>query len=425
MTSMLGYLLVAAAALGSISTVALVISLRRRNERLRRILADLSSASGLAGSHDAEERTFSPERALEAVVKRLQESERTVRMSQLAQNALFSGLDHAGIALAFIDSERRILEANAFGLELFSEPHIYAPIHEATRSTMEVGLQLSLSRRRIDVAGPPRRAFELLLTPIDASDSRLGCIVLAKEITDVVVADETRRDFVANVSHELKTPVGALQLSAELLADIVRDPTVTDPETIRSLASNVHSKASALATTIERLLELSKLETAEEIRTDRVDLDALVARVVRETTEAASQKDVAVLLRAGAGARIVGNESLVFSAVWNLVTNAVQYSRPGGRVEVRVEPRGENVVVEVRDEGVGIPEGDLERIFERFYTVKRPGMPSGTGLGLSIAKHVAVRHGGSIEVESTEGEGSTFRLLLPSEPTGSQDGDER
>jgi signal transduction histidine kinase len=222
-----------------------------------------------------------------------------------------------------------------------------------------------------------------------------------------------RRDFIANASHELKTPLGALALLAETLG------TTEDPEVTRRFSGRIIDEAARLSTLLEDLLDLSRAETSRS-RFAATGLAAVVDDVSAELRERAGEYGVELVVDdVPTDAVVTGDHRQLRSLVTNLVDNAVKYSESGNgsppRVWLRVAVAGDEVVIEVEDEGIGIPEAHLGRVFERFYRVDRARSRAtgGTGLGLSIVRNVAAGHGGRVTVESQVGQGSVFRVLLP------------
>jgi two-component system, OmpR family, sensor histidine kinase SenX3 len=219
-----------------------------------------------------------------------------------------------------------------------------------------------------------------------------------------------RRDFVANISHELKTPVGALGLLAETL--LAED----EPEVARRLAERMLTEAFRVAHTIDDLLELSRIEGADDTSYVDAPVDQLIAEAVERVQGGADQRGISIDVESTpVPLAVSGDRRQLVSAVYNLIDNAVKYSEDGSSVEVRSGTDGRWVEIAVRDHGVGIPQRDLERVFERFYRVDRARSreTGGTGLGLAIVRHVANNHAGEVRVDSREGEGSTFTLRLP------------
>ncbi len=225
--------------------------------------------------------------------------------------------------------------------------------------------------------------------------------------------EAVRRDFVANVSHELKTPVGALKLLSDTVADAA-----DDPEAVRRFADRMHVESDRLTRLVQQIIELSRLQDDDPLDSPTaVPLDELVVAAFDELHTDADTRRI-TLSYEPTGLVLLGHAGQIGLALGNLVANAVKYSADGSSVEVTARPQGEMVELSVSDAGMGIPAGELDRIFERFYRVDRarPRATGGTGLGLSIVKHVAASHGGDVTVTSVEGEGSTFTLTLPRRP---------
>jgi two-component system sensor histidine kinase SenX3 len=241
-------------------------------------------------------------------------------------------------------------------------------------------------------------------------------LALVEDRTRERRVEEVRRDFVANVSHELKTPVGAIRLLAEAVTDAS-----DDPEAVQRFANRMLTESDRLSRLVQQIIELSRLQGHDPLETPvMVDLDAAVATAIDTSAMDASAKEITVESRGQHGLEVFGSQEQIGAAVSNLVANAVTYSSSGSRVVVTTRADGDKVQISVVDQGIGIPAEEIERIFERFYRVDpaRHRSTGGTGLGLSIVKHVAATHGGDISVWSVEGQGSTFTLTLPrnSEP---------
>jgi two-component system, OmpR family, sensor histidine kinase SenX3 len=227
--------------------------------------------------------------------------------------------------------------------------------------------------------------------------------------------NKIRRDFVANVSHELKTPATSLRLLAESLEETIDE----DPVQARLFAAQLKKETQRLSRLITDLLDLTRLESEERVENPvPVDVRGVLMTVLARMRRVARKKNITLQWkRFGKAAQYIvrGDETQLTSMFTNLVDNAVQYTPPGGLVEVTGGFEGSEIVIQVSDTGIGIPEGKLPRIFERFYRVDkaRSKETGGTGLGLSIVKHIAENHGGRVTVESTLGEGSTFTVYLP------------
>ena len=227
--------------------------------------------------------------------------------------------------------------------------------------------------------------------------------------------NKIRRDFVANVSHELKTPATSLKLLAESLEETLDE----DPVQARLFAAQLKNETERLANLITDLLDLARLESQEPADYPTlVDVRGVLMSVLARMRRVARKKDITLQWkRFGRAAEytVYGDETQLASMFTNLVDNAVKYTSPGGRVEVVGGSEDSEIMISISDTGIGIPEGKIPRIFERFYRVDkaRSKATGGTGLGLSIVRHVAQNHGGRVTVESTPNEGSTFTVYLP------------
>jgi two-component system sensor histidine kinase SenX3 len=236
-------------------------------------------------------------------------------------------------------------------------------------------------------------------------------LVLVEDRTRERRLDAIRRDFTVNVSHELKTPVGALIL----LADAVSEAS-DDPEAVQRFSDRMRVEASRLSRLVKEIIELSRLQGDDPLENPGpVDVNAVIEAAVDRCRIDAEDRDIKIVVKTDPELEVLGSEDQLAMAIGNLVENAVNYSPDGTRVAVTAHPIGDLVEVTVSDQGVGIPSGDLERIFERFYRVDRARSreTGGTGLGLSIVKHIASIHGGDVRVWSVEGQGSTFTVRLP------------
>jgi two-component system sensor histidine kinase SenX3 len=281
---------------------------------------------------------------------------------------------------------------------------------QAIGEALQLALQGEPSERTLELFSPLPRRLIIRASPLPGADQPDGAVAIVQDASDRHRLEAIRRDFVANVSHELKTPVGALSLLAETLDG------EEDPEVVERLARRVAAEAERLGRIIDDLLDLSRIEANESPRGELVPLPVLVGQAVELLRAVAASSDVRLEVDdLPRNVAVPGDRRDLVSAVSNLVDNAIKYSERGSLVQVRVTVEKDAVEIAVIDQGVGIPARDLERIFERFYRVDRARsrLTGGTGLGLSIVRHVAVNHSGSVRVESREGEGSTFTLRLP------------
>ncbi len=260
----------------------------------------------------------------------------------------------------------------------------------------------------------PRGPVGDAVVPVSVRVAPLGArhvLVLIEDQTDARRLDAVRRDFVANVSHELKTPLGALRLLSEAVQHGSHDP-----EAVVRFADRMQHETQRLGQLVQELIDLSRLESHDPLKEPQeVSLDAVVAAGLDRTRELAAAKNITLGSDGESGLAVLGSHEQAVMALGNLIENAVNYSTESTRVAVRVRRRGALAEIDVVDQGIGIPAAEQERIFERFYRVDpaRSRMTGGTGLGLSIVKHIARNHGGDVRVVSQEGVGSTFTLRLP------------
>jgi two-component system sensor histidine kinase SenX3 len=239
-------------------------------------------------------------------------------------------------------------------------------------------------------------------------------LALVEDRTRERRVESIRRDFVANVSHELKTPVGAIKLLSDAVIDAA-----DDPEAVQRFAGRMHTESERLARLVQQIIELSRLQGDDPLDEPvAVEADKIIARAIDESLTDAAARQIELVHNGTEGLVLLGNREQVAVAVGNLVANAVAYSPEGSSVIVGATGQDTTVDISVTDRGIGIPAHELDRIFERFYRVDpaRHRSTGGTGLGLSIVKHVAASHGGEVRVWSVEGQGSTFTLTLPRKP---------
>jgi two-component system sensor histidine kinase SenX3 len=235
-------------------------------------------------------------------------------------------------------------------------------------------------------------------------------LLVVRDVTEARRLNAVRRDFVANASHELKTPVASIRAAAETLHDAAAE----DPPAVRRFADQLEREALRLQRIVADLLDLSRLESGSDLD-DRVRLDSVARDEVERLQPSAHEAGISLGFEAAGVPSVHGSGRDLALLTRNLVDNAIRYSSRGGEVHVRVTCDDDHVKLEVADTGVGIPTRDLPRVFERFYRVDRARSreTGGTGLGLAIVKHVAENHGGGVDVSSELGVGSTFVVSLP------------
>ncbi len=330
-------------------------------------------------------------------------------------------LDALPLGLVLCDEAGSVIFRNSQAETLMASRYGDAIAAQAVTEVLAEGWSNGVADRTIDIYGPPRRTLTIRATVIDDGRRPLGVIAVIEDVSERRRLEDIRRDFIANVSHELKTPMGALGLLAETL-QFEKDPAVAN-----RLAERINSEAFRVNRIIEDLLDLSRIESEGSPSREPVAVSLIVADAIERIRTSAEQHLVALHFHEPvSNFVVVGDRRQLISAIHALLENAVVYSPAGASVNITIdridqkfsddgEIIGPMVRIAIKDQGVGIPAKDLERIFERFYRVDpgRARETGGTGLGLSIVRHVAQNHGGNVLVDSREGEGSTFSLELP------------
>ncbi len=361
----------------------------------------------------AQHRRHATQRELELARQSLADLRDRLSRNRELEGRLAQALEAIELGVVICRADGEVVFRNAAATGFASARHGDALVKAAIEELLDLARQGRAGEREVEVYGPPLRSHVVRCFPLWGSsagtDAQIGALALIEESTERRRLDQVRRDFVANISHELRTPVGALGLLAETIQD---EP---DPETVRRLAGRMVAEADRVAHTIEDLLELSRIEFGDETHIDEIDIAAVVSEAASRISAAAEQHDVSIKRIGVEQFMVRGDRRQLVSALYNLLDNAVKFSARSGEVEIRLEAIGDRVRVSVSDQGVGIPARDLDRIFERFYRVDRARSrgTGGTGLGLAIVRHVAANHGGDVTVASREGEGSTFSLVLP------------
>lgn len=308
------------------------------------------------------------------------------------------------------DDEGEILCRNATAAALIGSRHTDLLVARAIEDQLRSTLRATPSERTLELYGPPRRTLVVRTRPLGSRRSPLGVVAILEDVSQQRRLEAIRRDFVANVSHELKTPVAALALLAETLV------AETDPEVTARLADRINFEAVRVGNIISDLLDLSRIEADEMAPAQVVNLSEIMAESIERASPAAERRSVELKVeQPDHDLCITGDRRQLVSAVHNLLENAIKYSDEHSLVEATIYEAGPFFDIVVRDQGIGIPAHDLGRIFERFYRVDqaRSRSSGGTGLGLAIVRHVAANHGGEVLVESREGEGSAFTLRFP------------
>ncbi|MET0628374.1 MAG: ATP-binding protein [Acidimicrobiia bacterium] len=339
----------------------------------------------------------------------------TGRRSRLQRDRLAAALAEITEGVIVIDGDGVEVFRNEAAGRFRDARHADAVAERAIKGLMERARAGERCEEELRLFGPPRSVLRVRAVPLTESDVQLGVGVLIQDVSDLDRVENIRRDFVANVSHELKTPIGALELLAETLA------IETDPAVARPLAERLAKEADRLGQIVDDLLDLSLIEVQEAASRELLRADLLVEEALDRVRPAAAAAGIGLdAHERSPDVQMVCDHRQVVSAVTNLLDNAVKYSERGSVIEVSTSVDDDRVSITVRDQGIGIPSRDLERIFERFYRVDqaRSRDTGGTGLGLAIVRHVAQAHGGDVTVQSIEGPGSVFRLTLPAARPG-------
>ncbi len=327
--------------------------------------------------------------------------------------------DAARLARALAAIPQGVVVCDEGGQEVFRNPaavayvtgrHADALVEQAVVELLEAATEGRPQQRTLELYGPPRRVLLISAFPLAGGEEGAGAMAVVDDVSERRRLEAMRRDFVANISHELKTPVGAMGLLAETIAS------EDDVAVTRRLAQRMTGEALRVGRVIDDLLDLSRIEAEEAPRREPVGVGAVVHEAVERVRPLSNARHIVIdtdQVRPGHWVR--ADQRQLVSAVANLLENACKYSDKGSTVEVRSRADATSVEISVHDHGIGIPGRDLERVFERFYRVDRARSreTGGTGLGLAIVRHVATNHQGEVSVASREGEGSVFTLRLP------------
>jgi len=347
---------------------------------------------------------------VDAIAESNRESSDRVARAEAVQHWLLAALDEATDAIVVVDRIGREIVRNAPARRFDGARHGEVLAQDAVSELLHAALEGVTSQRELQLYGPPRQVLQLRSFPLRRDGEVVGAVAFTRDVSESRRVESVRRDFVANVSHELKTPIGALGLLAETMA------ATDDPNVVQRLADRVVREADRLSRIVDDLLDLSQIEAQEAPTRAPIPVPLLVSETIDLVQSAADLADVPIVVTPQPpDIELACDRRQMRSALMNLLDNAIKYSGPGQPVEIGAQIIGDRVALVVRDHGIGIPTRDLERIFERFYRVDRARSreTGGTGLGLAIVRHVAQAHGGDVTVESREGEGSTFTLQVP------------
>lgn len=325
-----------------------------------------------------------------------------------------------GRAYVIVDAIDGVVRASpaayAFGL-VRGHTVVHAELLELTARVRRDGV---IEERQLELPRGPLGQGTIVVQARVAALGEEYILILADDRTEITRTEEIRNDFVANVSHELKTPVGAISLLAEALEDAAADEVA-----VRRFAQRMHKESGRLSALVQDIIELSRLQGTDVVRRGKpVNLNAVIAEAVDRNKLPAESKRIEIVVGGKIDGPVYGDPDLLMTAFRNLIDNAIRYSPEGTRVGVGLRSRDGLAQVSVTDQGLGITPEEQERIFERFYRIDaaRSRQTGGTGLGLSIVKHVVANHGGEVTVWSQAGQGSTFTVRLPEMEASDDDG---
>ena len=315
--------------------------------------------------------------------------------------------------LVLLDENERVLSINAAAKDVFAVNDDCMG-RDFLTIDRDPDMTHALGKARADGHAEIRRAhrgrmYQFDISRIESGGASIGTVLLAFDITEREYAERNRREFTANVSHELKTPLQGIIGSAELIEN-----GMVQPQDVPRFVEHIHSEASRMVTLIGDIIRLSQLDEGDVMPREDVDVLAAAKEAVLNLSDEAAKRGITMTVD-GTHAIVHGVRRLISEIAFNLCENAVKYNRDGGSVFVKVETEGENAVLTVQDTGIGIPDADQSRVFERFYRVDKSHskVSGGTGLGLSIVKHAVMYHHGKVELRSATGEGTCVRAVLP------------
>ena len=344
---------------------------------------------------------------------------------------LVAALEAVELGVVVVDPSGEVAFENGVASRLMTSSDSRAIVRQATIELISEAATGRSGRREVDLFGPPKATYLVVASPLVVSSEapQQGVVVVIEDISERRRTEQVRRDFVTNISHELKTPVGALGLLAETV------DAETDPATVARFTKRIVEEVHRLAATIDDLLELSRIEFADDLELTEQVLGPIVAEAAARLDSAAAAREIELKVIGDPDRSVFADQRQLTSALSNLIENAIKYGADASVVTIDMGPPtggrdgagggrddadghgadGDVTVISVSDRGDGIPTRDLDRIFERFYRVDRARsrVTGGTGLGLAIVRHIVNNHGGSVTVTSKEGQGSTFTVKIP------------
>ncbi len=417
--------LVAVAAALAVALVAVLLLIRQRSsaaERLGRVVHRFADEGEGEAPRPGEARL--DHNSLDDWITYLESVATTAAMTaNLAERDRArwqQAMNELSVGVVLVDEDRNVCASNALADEMMSARDAMALVGAGVTQLLESAQDGQARTRTVKLTGPPPQVIEISAHPVISDSHALGAVAVMADRTDGVRTDEVRRDFVANLSHELRTPVGAIALLSETLAE------ESDGAVCARLVDRIGAEAERMRHIIDDLLELSRVEMEGSLRQESVPIVPLLGEVAHQYSEHARKHDVSLVPQSADDQSepvvLHADRGQLLRAVGNLVDNAIKYSDPGSEVRLSAAPSAENslagvagVDIVVADDGIGIPADETERVFERFYRVDkaRARATGGTGLGLSIVRHVVMNHGGEVMLDTREGVGTTFTLRFP------------
>ena len=399
----------------AVSCAAIYVGVKQLNKQKKTIHSIDDLTKGLSQKIVQSETV---EVALRGLAKAIDEIEEQRIKADAFRQQLIAALDSLNYGIAIYGQDDQLIHTNPYASSLLSGVHSGALIADAidelfqTRDGQEVidqELDVFDNSHPSSVTHSRKKTFYIILRELSIEGNQIGSVVTIEDISEQERLESVRRDFISNISHELKTPIGAIALLTETL---LGEP---DTDLVQKFAPNILQETERLSETIDDLLSLSRIEHGSTDSFNQIDILKCAEQAIDRVNIFAKQNEVTVLTSfPPAPVHLFGDELQLTSAFYNILENSVKYKRINqGNVHLTVQQLDDFIEVEISDNGIGIPTKDLDRIFERFYCVDRSHSGSGVGLGLAIVRHVIVNHEGVIRIESTEGVGTTFFIQFP------------
>ena len=399
----------------AVSCAAMYVSVKQLNKQKKTIHSIDDLTKGLSQKIVQSETV---EVALRGLAKAIDEIEEQRITADAFRQQLIAALDSLNYGIAIYGQDDQLIHTNPYASSFLSGVHSGALIADAidelfqTRDGQEVidqELDVFDNSHPSSVTHSRKKTFYIILRELSIEGNQIGSVVTIEDISEQERLESVRRDFISNISHELKTPIGAIALLTETL---LGEP---DTDLVQKFAPNILQETERLSETIDDLLSLSRIEHGSTDSFNQIDLLKCIEQAIDRVNTFAKQNEVTVLTSfPPAPVHLFGDELQLTSAFYNILENSVKYKRINqGNVHLTVQQLDDFIEVEISDNGIGIPTKDLDRVFERFYCVDRSHSGSGVGLGLAIVRHVIVNHEGVIRIESTEGVGTTFFIQFP------------